>query len=192
MFLKIRGKSSRETVAKNNAKSPLKKEGVSKIEAPEEDTAAGGDVLVNKLTSLEELVNKRTKDLEEAKEQLKQLSGAVQDSGEGKAQEGDMNGEVQAENLLTPMYPPRSEVSAQPTPPADKPPSAEKDLATLLKVEEKPAEVGKNDSFANLFSQEEEEDQTLKGLISSLPDVTVEELINEVEEIKALVQARQR
>ena len=52
------------------------------------------------------------------------------------------------------------------------------------KKEDKPEEA---DSLNNLFSQEEEEENPLASLINSLPDVTVRELLEDLEEINRII-----
>jgi hypothetical protein len=46
--------------------------------------------------------------------------------------------------------------------------------------------------FNNLFSDEEEEVNPLSNLINSLPEVSAQELINELEEIKEIIRERQQ
>jgi hypothetical protein len=53
------------------------------------------------------------------------------------------------------------------------------------KQETKPDE---NDSLNNLFSDEEVEENPLASLIESLPDVTVRELLDDLEEIKRIIK----
>lgn len=60
------------------------------------------------------------------------------------------------------------------------------------KTEPAKAPLDINDGFSNLFSNEEEEVNPLANLISSLPEVSAEELINELEEIKNIIQEKQQ
>jgi hypothetical protein len=48
------------------------------------------------------------------------------------------------------------------------------------------------DDFSSLFSEEEEEVNPLSNLISSLPEVSAQELLNQLEEIKGIIQERQQ
>jgi hypothetical protein len=59
------------------------------------------------------------------------------------------------------------------------------------KAEEPPKEDS-DDSFNNLFSTDEEEANPLENLINSLPDVTVRELLDDLQEIKDLLQDGQQ
>ncbi len=45
-----------------------------------------------------------------------------------------------------------------------------------------------NDSLNNLFSDDEEEENPLDALINSLPDVTVQELMDDLEEIQRIIK----
>jgi hypothetical protein len=49
-----------------------------------------------------------------------------------------------------------------------------------------------NDDFNNLFSEQEDEVNPLANLINSLPEVSAQELINELEEIKEIIRERQQ
>ena len=48
------------------------------------------------------------------------------------------------------------------------------------------------DDFSSLFSDEEEEINPLSNLINSLPEVSAQELLNELEEIKGIIRERQQ
>jgi len=49
-----------------------------------------------------------------------------------------------------------------------------------------------SNDFNNLFSDEEEEVNPLSNLINSLPEVSAQELINELEDIKEIIRERQQ
>ena len=59
------------------------------------------------------------------------------------------------------------------------------------KTEEPPKEDS-DDSFSNLFSTDEEEVNPLENLLNSLPDVTVRELLDDLQEIRDLLQDGQQ
>ena len=61
--------------------------------------------------------------------------------------------------------------------------------AETEQVTEKPQE---DDSLSNLFSDEEEEENPLANLINSLPDVTTQELLDDLQEIKEIIREWQR
>ena len=51
-----------------------------------------------------------------------------------------------------------------------------------------PENEGKDESLDNLFGHEEEEEESpIRGLIASLPDITVQEVLSAAEEVKALM-----
>lgn len=57
-------------------------------------------------------------------------------------------------------------------------------------VETEPEKEDDSNSFNNLFSSEEEEVNPLANLINSLPDVTVHELLDDLQEINEIMQER--
>ncbi len=59
-------------------------------EKTDEGTPEGGDIGITQVTGLEELVNKRPKDLAEATEQLSQISDTVKIEGKDEAQAKDI------------------------------------------------------------------------------------------------------
>jgi len=58
------------------------------------------------------------------------------------------------------------------------------------KSEEAPKNI--KDDFSSLFSEQEEEVNPLANLISSLPEVSAQELLDELEEIKGIIRERQQ
>ena len=157
-------------------KSSAQEEAIAVIEEPDEDTDEAEDILVTKITNLEELVSKRTKDLEEAKELLNQLSEPVENAEEG---------EAQAKEPLAQPHQPESELTV----PTEEEPSDEgKDLNVSMEKKE-----GEEDgSFSSLFSQGEEEENLLARLITSLPDVTAEEILGEAKKLQTMLSEQQR
>jgi len=59
------------------------------------------------------------------------------------------------------------------------------------KEEPKVEDIG-DDSINNLFSDEEEEENPLANLIKALPDVTAQELVDDLEEIKGIIKEWQK
>ncbi len=183
MFRKIfkSGKPAQE-------KPSVLEEVISEVEKPDEDTDEAEDTLVTKITNLEELVNKRTRDLEEAKELLSQLSELAGKDKENK-------GEAQAQELMAKPTQPASELVV---PKEETSPVEAKDLNALIEQEKKEEEnkegkkEGKDDSFSDLFQQGDEEENLLVGLINSLPDVTAEEILKEAKELQTLLSERQQ
>jgi hypothetical protein len=60
--------------------------------------------------------------------------------------------------------------------------------AAPAEAEKEPAKEEESDSLNSLFSQEDDEENPLAALINSLPDVTVEELLADLQEIKEVIQ----
>ena len=113
MFSKIRSKlgepfGGKSLAEANNAEG----------EKHEDDATEAQGPFIAQVTNLEELVNKRTRDLQEAQEKLEQLSGTAPGSGED-------SGGVKAEKLFTQPNQPKEELMVQPdekTPGAGKEP----------------------------------------------------------------------
>ena len=167
----------------------------------------GDDTLVNQITSLEELVSKRTQELEEARARLTQLntSEAHPDiPGEPVAEisvTADTGAEVTGEDGVDGLFVMPNQPGDEDKVAVKEEPKAEAlDLNTTVTgvgeeeeaaEPEEPAEPTANeaaDSFAGIFNSEEEEENPLLGLVSSLPDVNADELLQEAEEIYALIR----
>ena len=183
MFSKFRSKlrepfGGKSSVEENNAERKNRKGGATEAQDP----------FVSQITNLEGLVNKRTRDLKEAQEQLEQLSGTAQ----GPSEDG---GEVKAEKLFVRPNQPKEELVVQPE---EKTAGGEKEPDNLLEEagekgeEEEQGSDEQGDSMANLFSQEEEEENPLDALLSSLPVVTASELLAEAQELTEMMHVTQQ
>ena len=162
-----------------------------------ENTTAG------KIAEMEEKINGRTKNLEETAQQLQGLSGetTAEEDVDAKphgplseltiepedklAESDDFIAEVDTsdedgEEIKV------VEVNADSVPPLE----AEGEEKTETKKEAKPEDTA--DSLNNLFSDDEEEENPLANLINSLPDVTVEELMVDLNEIKGIINEWQQ
>jgi len=100
-----------------------------------------------------------------------------------------------ADALLTPMKNGKDSVLA-PESSTGEDMAKVKDIFAQSKQTEKDGEVvavkpeneGKDESLDNLFGHEEEEEESpIQGLIASLPDITVQEVLSAAEEVKALI-----
>jgi len=120
---------------------------------------------------LEEQVNNRAQDLKGAGEQLRPPSDTANPHG------------------------PIAELSVEPD---DESRDDEKELGSLFEEAEGKSEEteinvaeqsigGEGESFSNLFDQDEAEENPLASLINSLPDVTVKELFDDLQEIKTII-----
>jgi hypothetical protein len=85
---------------------------------------------------------------------------------------------------------PKAEAANPPKAQAATPPKAE--ATTPPKEEKKPPPEEGSDSLNKLFSNDDEEENPLANLIRSLPDVTTEELIDDLNEIKAIIKDWQK
>ena len=156
------------------------------------------DSLVTQISNLEELVTERTKNLENAKEELSQLVNASESSGEDKK-------EAEAQEEAARPHRPRGELVVEPegevvieeenleisVEKADE--QGEKQEQGGEQEKESGQEMeGGDDSLSNLFNQDEEEVNPLAGLISSLPEITAEELLNEARAIEATLSEEQQ
>ncbi len=69
---------------------------------------------------------------------------------------------------------------------------ASAEATVTAEAENEPKPEDDSDSFNSLFSDEEEEANPLANLINSLPDVTAQELFDELKEIKEIILERQK
>lgn len=174
-------------------------------EKPENDEEAS-DTLVTQITNLEEQVSGKTQELEEAEHQLKELSNIVQVSEEVKGVPPKPHGplgeltvepEEQSLNLdedtdtstlveeFDEEAPVVEVIKAESATTTEDQKEAE---ATAAAEPEKEASNNvEDDSLTSLFSQEEEEVNPLATLINSLPDVTPQELIEDLHELKEIM-----
>ena len=162
-------------------------------EKTDADTAEEQDVAVSQISNLEEHLNDRTQNLEETGQQLEELSDTVEEPQEEEAAAPQPHGPL---NEL--------EVGS-----SDEPFDEETDVSTLLEeapeelnvvkvdagaeataeAEKEPeATVTESDSLDNLFSDGEDEENPLASLISAMPDVTSQELLDDLQEIKEIIQ----
>ncbi len=165
---------------------------------PEKDAAAE-DTTTEQIVEMEDKINGRTKNLEDTAQQLQELSDEADNA------EGDKETEAGP-------HPPLDELSIEPE---DKLAEiddikADTDLTEegveeikVVEVSEgtTPAAEGKEepkvedidgDSINNLFSDEEEEENPLANLIKSLPDVTAQELVDDLKEIRGIIKEWQK
>ncbi len=163
-------------------------------EKPDRDTAEVSDALTTPIDGLEEQVDNKTKELEATEQELKELSDTAKDS------EADKDAPPQPHGPL-------SELSVKP---GDELIDEETALGTLFgeadeqvkvveagaaapaEAEKQPATEEESDSLDSLFSQEEDEVNPLANLINSLPDVTAQELLDDLQEIKEIIREWQQ
>jgi hypothetical protein len=181
---------------------PLKL-GKSKDESKEE-TIEVDATTADQLNEINESISSRTRSLEETTQQLQDLSDTLNDTDEeddtpkphgplielsvepeDKMMDIDLD-TVSDEELLDTAADEIKvvEVGKQAIEPVESTESGR----TTQDVDIKPdASESDDDSFSNLFGTEEEEVNPLATLINSLPDVSAQELVDDLEEIKNII-----
>ncbi|HJX13530.1 MAG TPA: hypothetical protein VJ377_08395 [Dehalococcoidales bacterium] len=179
--------------------------------APAEDNTA------SQIAEMEEQMSTRTKGLEATAQQLQELSGAAGGTGEKGAAAGphgplgelevapDDNGEdIEFDSVIDVAGTPGEVVKVvkmvEGGGPVAAPATGEEEKVKLADATARaapaeaaaPAKPGGDDSFNNLFSNEEEDENPLANLINALPDVTTEELLDDLKEIKEIIQEWQQ
>ncbi|MFH1646282.1 MAG: hypothetical protein ABID71_01135 [Chloroflexota bacterium] len=182
-------------------------------DAPAEDNTA------SQIAEMEEQMSTRTKGLEATAQQLQELSGAAGEAGGKEAAAGphgplgelevapDDNGEdIGFDSVINVAGTPGGAVEvvkmAEVGGPVAAPAASEEEQVKVVAAtaEAPPAEAAAaapakpegDDSFNNLFSDEEEDENPLANLINGLPDVTTEELLDDLKEIKEIIQEWQQ
>jgi hypothetical protein len=171
---------------------------------PEEEFLEVDKETANQLTEMNENISNRTKNLEETTQQLQDLSETLSDSideddtpkphgplveltvePEDKMMDIDLDMtsdeelfEAATEEIKV------VEVGAEATAPAESNEVGESQPEVKVAPD---AEVSEDDSFKNLFGSEEEEVNPLATLINSLPDVSAQELVDDLQEIKDII-----
>jgi hypothetical protein len=176
------------------------------IEKNKKDKPGAEDAPIPEITEIKDNINGQAEDVENATEKLDELSGKagiiveaddipVRPHGptaELSVEPEDLNNdvgltldEVDGEESTTLGEEVNiSEVSAEKTTALKEAPVAADPAPAEEKNEAKPDE---GDSLNNLFSTEEDEENPLASLINSLPDVTVQELMDDLEEIQRII-----
>ena len=164
-------------------------------EKPGRDTAEAGDTPAAQIAGLEEPANNKTRELEATEQELKELPDTVNDSEEDDGAPPQPHG-------------PLDELSVEPEDQLQNL-DEETDVGTLLgeageevkvvevgaiapAAEKVTVAAGANDSLTNLFGDEEEEVNPLANLINALPDVTAQELLDDLQEIKEIIRECQQ
>jgi hypothetical protein len=191
-------------------------------EKPEDENVNTNNATAAQIAEMEEKISSRTKGLEDTAQKLQDLNEAVEkpkedeDSRpkphgplselsvepEDQTMDVDLDADVSTSDLLdedgaeTPVI----EANELKLEDADASPSndevkvvevnSEEATPAAEKTEPKPDDAG--DSFNNLFDDEEEEVNPLANLINSLPDVTPQELLDDLDEIKEIMKEWQQ
>jgi hypothetical protein len=181
-------------------------------EEPEEEIIEVEKTTAGQLTEMHEQMSSKTRNLEKTTQQLQELSGTLNGSDEeeerpkphgplkelsvepeDKMMDIDMDTpadeelfdssgeEIQVVEVSAETPP--AETAEQTGPAGENPPESEA-------TEDK--EDSEDDSFNSLFNSEEEEINPLASLISALPDVSAQELVDELQEIKDIILDNKR
>jgi TATA-binding protein-associated factor Taf7 len=168
------------------------------------DAARGGDASVVQIAGMEEQINHRTKGLAETEQQLKELADTVKTSQENgdtqpqphgplselsidpedQTQELDEELGIEALDLDADEEIKVVELGAGAATPAE----AAREPTKEEEAKEEESKKEEDDSLGNLFSQDEEEENPLANLINSLPDVTAQELLDDLKEINEIIE----
>jgi hypothetical protein len=191
-------------------------------EKPEDEKVDTNDATAAQIAEMEEKISSRTKGLEDTAQKLQELNEAVkkpeedEDSRprphgplselsvepEDQTMDVDLNTDVSTSDLLDEdgKETPVTKANELKLEGADTSPNnddievvkvnAEEATPVAEKTEPKPDEA--DDSFNNLFGDEEEEVNPLANLINSLPDVSAQELLDDLDEIKEIMKEWQQ
>ena len=157
------------------------------------------DATSTQITELEEHLKERTDDLTETEMKLKKLSGKINDLEDTEVSELQPHGPIgelsiepedslsgvdtdEEEDTDTPLKEEPEDVKLVEAEPESKP-------ATSMKKPDKKLDA---ESLKALFTSEDEEENPLAGLINSLPDVSVDELMDDLKEIKDIIRDWQK
>jgi len=178
-------------------------------EKPENDTAEADDMLTTQIADMEEQVNNKTKELEATEQELKELSDTAKVSEEDEDTPPKPHGPLD-ELTVTPedeLFDTGEEtdvgallgeadeglkmveVAAGAAAPAE---ASEEPAVAEAGAEKEPANEKEDDLINSLFSQEDEDVNPLANLINSLPDVTAQELLDDLGEIKEIIREWER
>ena len=179
-------------------------------ETPDGETTEAVDTSATQIASMEEQINNRTKDLAETEQQLRELTDTAKASEENEEAQPKPHGplselsietedqlegldeEIDTETIVEEAGEVIKvvEVGAGATAPAEAVTVKELTKEEGEKGEEKQEEP-EVDSLNNLFSQDEEEENLLANLINSLPEVTAQELLDDLQEINEIIREGQ-
>lgn len=175
MFLKVR---------KSDKNRSIKSSDVPETEQTDEKADREEDTLVVQVTDSEEPADKGTSELKAVGQQLDGLF-------ETKDSKDEDDSEVQKKAVPAQILDLDTEPAVEPE---KEPPGGDKNLNIQLETADtekvEPEGEAETDMLSNIFSDEDEEVNPLMGLISSLPDVTAEELLADMQGIKTIIRKK--
>ena len=181
--------------------------GIIKEKPDGEDTAEADDTSAVQITETEEPLNNKDEDLQETEQPSGELADTANDPEKHEDTPPRPHGPlgellVEPEDDLTyddtdvgTLLDDADEevkvvkIGAESTAPAEEPKVVEAGAGADAPAE---AEIETSDSLSNLFDDEDEEENPLAALINSLPDVTTQELLDDLEEIQGIINDQQR
>jgi K+/H+ antiporter YhaU regulatory subunit KhtT len=172
-------------------------------EEPEDEVIELDKETANQLSEMQEHISNKTKNLEKTKQQLQELTSAFDNHDEEEVPKphgpiGELSVEPEDKMMDIDLDVPGDEdlfeatgeeinvveINAKDTT-QETTEKAEEDTEETSDAKKKKDE---DESFSNLFSSEEEEVNPLASLINSLPEVSAQELLDDLEEIKDIIK----
>lgn len=174
-------------------------------EKPEEDTVEAGDTTAAQMTKAEDL-----KETAQQAEGISDASNKSEEAGEATPQPHGPLGEltVEPEDELLDLDAKADTISsseeadeevkvvevgteAAATAEEVKVVEAGTEAAATAKAGTEPKQEGEGDALTNLFSDDDEEVNPLANLINTLPEVTLQELLDDLQEINEIIREGQ-
>jgi chromosome segregation ATPase len=174
----------------------------------EKEKKSADDAASTQIAELEEHLKERTDDLAETEMKLKELSGKISEIEEVDTSElrphgpigelsiepedslsgVDTDEEEEEEDVLEIKKKPEDAVPEPKEKAVDANSAETKEEGTYSASTKRPDKQLDAESLKALFTSEEEEENPLAGLINSLPDVSVDELMDDLKEIKDIIK----
>ncbi len=173
----------------------------------EKEKKSADDAASTQIAELEEHLKERTDDLAETEMKLKELSGKISEIEEVDASELRPHGpigelsiepedslsgvdtdEEEEEDVIEIKKKPEDAVPEPKEKPGDANSAGAQEEGTYSASTKRPDKQLDAESLKALFTSEEEEENPLAGLINSLPDVSVDELMDDLKEIKDIIK----
>ena len=174
----------------------------------EKEKKSADDAASTQIAELEEHLKERTDDLAETEMKLKKLSGKISEIEEIDTSEARPHGPIgelsiapedslsgvdtdedeEEEDVLEIKKKPEDAVPEPKEKAVDANSAETKEEGTYSASTKRPDKQLDAESLKALFTSEEEEENPLAGLINSLPDVSVDELMDDLKEIKDIIK----
>jgi hypothetical protein len=169
----------------------------SKNKDKEKGKKSADDATSAQIAELEEHIKERTDDLAETEMKLKKLSGKISEIEEVEVSDLRPHGPIgelsiepvdSLSGVDTDEEEEEEAVIEVRKKPGDANSTETKEEGTYSASTKKPDKKLDAESLKALFTSEEEEENPLAALISSLPDVSVDELMDDLKEIKDIIK----